>query len=230
MTTNWKEQYDNYSKRLPFYDLKKWYEKEGNNNYASLNIGVFRGWLSIRVGVDLKQDVKNRDKWSNISIPMDIAYTTISMIQQFIKNGDKDYLKIPIVKSNKDDKGKTIRDSTTTLAHIVIGKNEKEYYFGILFPQKTNVHFILHPSMPGKQWLIAKKDSIVDTLEISKVYALNYFNSLQKDLDKVKEEMTVLFNKMYPTTITGSKQPASETTSATDTNNIDVSELDMDML
>lgn len=223
MEKSWKEQYDNYSKRLPFYDLRKWYEKDGNSNYASLNVSIFKGWISLRVGIDLKQDVKNRDKWSLVSIPMDIGYTSFAVILNFIKSGDKDYLKIPIVRTSKDDNGKTIKDSVNTVVQLVIGKNEKEYYFGILYPQKTNVHFILHPQMPGKQWLVAKKDGLVDTLELSRVYAISYFTNLLKDLDKVKEEMTTLFNKAYPTMV------KSVSTNNVSTNTA-VEELDIDSL
>ena len=222
MEKNWKEQYDNYSKRLPFYDLRKWYEKDGNSNYASLNVSIYKGWISISVGIDLKQDSKNRDKWSTVGIPMDIGYTSFAVILNFIKSGDKDYLKIPIVRTSKDDNGKAIKDSVNTVAQLVIGKNEKEYYFGILYPQKTNVHFILHPQMPGKQWLVAKKDGLVDTLELSRVYAISYFTNLLKDLDKVKEEMTTLFNKAYPTMVKSVSTNVSNTPA--------VEELDIDSL
>ena len=222
MEKSWKEQYDNYSKRLPFYDLRKWYEKDGNSNYASMNVGIYKGWISISVGIDLKQDSKNRDKWSTVGIPMDIGYTSFAVILNFIKSGDKDYLKIPIVRTSKDDNGKPIKDSVNTVAQLVIGKNEKEYYFGILYPQKTNVHFILHPQMPGKQWLVAKKDGLVDTLELSRVYAISYFTNLLKDLDKVKEEMTTLFNKAYPTMVKSVSTNVSNTPA--------VEELDIDSL
>lgn len=222
MEKSWKEQYDNYSKRLPFYDLRKWYEKDGNSNYASLNVSIYKGWISISVGIDLKQDSKNRDKWSTVGIPMDIGYTSFAVILNFIKSGDKDYLKIPIVRTSKDDNGKPIKDSVNTVAQLVIGKNEKEYYFGILYPQKTNVHFILHPQMPGKQWLVAKKDGLVDTLELSKVYAISYFTNLLKDLDKVKEEMITLFNKAYPTMVKSVSTNVSNTPA--------VEELDIDSL
>ena len=76
--------------------------------------------------------------------------------------------------------------------------------------------------MPGKQWLVAKKDGLVDTLELSRVYAISYFTNLLKDLDKVKEEMTTLFNKAYPTTVKSVSTNVSTTPA--------VEELDIDSL
>lgn len=52
--------------------------------------------------------------------------------------------------------------------------------------------------MPGKQWLVAKKDELVDSLTLSKIFAIDYFNRLLRELDIVKDELTVIYNKAYP--------------------------------
>ena len=108
----------------------------------------------------------------------------------------------------RDDNGKALGDSTLVNAHVIIGRNDKEFYFGVIQPQKTGVHFLLYPPMPGKQWLVAKKDETVDSLTLSKIFAANYFDRILRELDIVKDELTLIYNKAYPNKVkTESKEP-----------------------
>lgn len=200
---DYKELYSNYNKRLPFTRLRKWYDKDKDGSkvreFADIQIDVFRSGVTITVGKDLKSNRAAKENWSNVYGQIDTMYSVFTLCKQFIqKTTQSETLKIPIVKVARDDNGKALGDSTLVNAHVVIGRNDKEFYFGVIQPQKTGVHFLLHPPMPGKQWLVAKKDETVDSLTLSKIFATNYFDRVLRELDVVKDELTAIYNKAYP--------------------------------
>lgn len=200
---DYKELYSNYNKRLPFTQLRKWYDKDKDGTkvreLAELQIDIFKSGVSIMVGRDLKNGRTVKENWSNVYSQIDTMYSIFALCKQFIQNTTQtETMKIPIVKVARDDNGKALGDSTLVNAHVIIGRNEKEFYFGVIQPQKGGVHFLLHPPMPGKQWLVAKKDETVDSLTLSKIYAINYFDRILRELDVVKDELTAIYNKAYP--------------------------------
>lgn len=199
----YKELYTNYNKRLPFTRIRKWYQKEQDgrkvNEYAELQVDVFKSGVSIMVGKDLKNGRMNKENWINVYGQIDAMYSIFTLCKQFVQSSTQtENMKIPVVKVARDDNGKALGDSTLVNGHVVIGRNDKEFYFGIIQPQKSGVHFLLHPPMPGKQWLVARKDETVDTLTLSKVYAINYFDRILRELDIVKDELTKIYNQAYP--------------------------------
>ena len=210
---DYKELYSNYNKRLPFTRLRKWYDKDKDGSkvreFAELQIDIFRSGVSIMIGKDLKSNRMSKENWSSIYGQIDTMYSVFALCKQFIQNTTQtETMKIPIVKIARDDNGKPLGDSTLVNAHVVIGRNEKEFYFGVIQPQKGGVHFLLHPPMPGKQWLVAKKDETVDSLTLSKIFAINYFDRILRELDVVKDELTAIFNKAYPNKVkTETKEP-----------------------
>lgn len=210
---DYKELYSNYNKRLPFTRLRKWYDKDKDGSkvreFADIQIDVFRSGVTITVGKDLKSNRTSKENWSNVYGQIDTMYSVFTLCKQFIqKTTQSETLKIPIVKVARDDNGKALGDSTLVNAHVIIGRNDKEFYFGVIQPQKTGVHFLLHPPMPGKQWLVAKKDETVDSLTLSKVFAANYFDRILRELDTVKDELTLIYNKAYPNKVkTETKEP-----------------------
>lgn len=210
---DYKELYSNYNKRLPFTQLRKWYDKDKDGTkvreLAELQIDIFKSGVGIMVGKDLKNGRLSKENWSTVYGQIDTMYSIFALCKQFIQNTTQsETMKIPIVKVARDDNGKALGDSTLVSAHVVIGRNEKEFYFGVIQPQKSGVHFLLHPPMPGKQWLVAKKDETVDSLTLSKIFATNYFDRLLRELDVVKDELTAIFNKAYPSKVkTESKEP-----------------------
>ena len=210
---DYKELYSNYNKRLPFTQLRKWYDKDKDGTkvreLAELQIDIFKSGVGIMVGKDLKNGRLSKENWSTVYGQIDTMYSIFALCKQFIQNTTQsETMKIPIVKVARDDNGKALGDSTLVSAHVVIGRNDKEFFFGVIQPQKTGVHFLLHPPMPGKQWLVAKKDETVDSLTLSKIFATNYFDRLLRELDVVKDELTAIFNKAYPSKAkTESKEP-----------------------
>lgn len=210
---DYKELYSNYNKRLPFTQLRKWYDKDKDGTkvreLAELQIDIFKSGVGIMVGKDLKNGRLSKENWSTVYAQIDTMYSIFALCKQFIQNTTQsETMKIPIVKVARDDNGKALGDSTLVSAHVIIGRNEKEFYFGVIQPQKSGVHFLLHPPMPGKQWLVAKKDETVDSLTLSKIFATNYFGRLLRELDVVKDELTAIFNKAYPSKVkTESKEP-----------------------
>ena len=214
----YKELYSNYNKKLPFTRLRKWYDKSNDSGekareFAELQIDVFKSGVSIMVGKDLRSGRMVKENWYSTYGQIDTMYNVFALCKQFVQNSTQtESMKIPIVKIARDDKGKAIGDSTLVNAHIVIGRNEKEFYFGVIHPQKSGVHFLLHPPMPGKQWLVAKKDETVDSLELSKVFSIGYFKRLLRELDIVKDELTEIFNKAYPRKVEVKKQEESSNT------------------
>lgn len=210
---DYKELYSNYNKRLPFTQLRKWYDKDKDGTkvreLAELQIDIFKSGVGIMVGKDLKNGRLSKENWSTVYAQIDTMYSIFALCKQFVQTtAQSETMKIPIVKVARDDNGKALGDSTLVSAHIIIGRNDKEFYFGVIQPQKSGVHFLLHPPMPGKQWLVAKKDETVDSLTLSKIFATNYFDRLLRELDVVKDELTAIFNKAYPSKVkTESKEP-----------------------
>lgn len=203
---DYKELYSNYNKRLPFTQLRKWYDKDKDGTkvreLAELQIDIFKSGVGIMVGKDLKNGRLSKENWSTVYGQIDTMYSIFALCKQFVQtSAQSETMKIPIVKVARDDNGKALGDSTLVSAHVVIGRNEKEFYFGVIQPQKSGVHFLLHPPMPGKQWLVAKKDETVDSLTLSKIFATNYFDRLLRELDVVKDELTAIFNKAYPSKV-----------------------------
>ena len=202
---DYKELYSNYNKKLPFTRLRKWYNKEkdgtNTNEFAELQIDVFKSGVSIMVGKDLRSGRMVRENWYSTYGQIDTMYNVFALCKQFVQNSTQtESMKIPIVKIVRDEKD------------IVIGRNDKEFYFGVIHPQKSGVHFLLHPPMPGKQWLVAKKDETIDSLELSKVFSLGYFKRLLRELDIVKDELTDIFNKAYPRKVEVKKEEESSNT------------------
>lgn len=200
---DYKELYSNYNKRLPFTNLRKWYDKDKDGSkvreFAELQVDIFRSGVSIMIGKDLKSNRRAKENWSSVYGQIDTMYSVFTLCKQFIQNTTQtETMKIPIVKVARDDNGKALGDSTLVNAHVIIGRNDKEFYFGVIQPQKGGVHFLLHPPMPGKQWLVAKKDETVDSLTLSKIFATNYFDRILRELDVVKDELTAIYNKAYP--------------------------------
>ena len=210
---DYKELYSNYNKRLPFTQLRKWYDKDKDGTkvreLAELQIDIFKSGVGIMVGKDLKNGRLSKENWSTVYAQIDTMYSIFALCKQFVQTtAQSETMKIPIVKVARDDNGKALGDSTLVSAHIIIGRNDKEFYFGVIQPQKSGVHFLLHPPMPGKQWLVAKKDETVDSLTLSKIFATNYFDRLLRELDVVKDELTAIFNKAYPSKVkTENKEP-----------------------
>lgn len=219
---DYKELYSNYNKKLPFTSLRKWYEKDKGGTkikeFAEVQIDIYKSGVSIAIGKDLKTSRLVKENWYTVYGQIDSMYTVFTLCKQFIQNTTQsETLKIPIVKVARDDKGKALGDSTLVSAHIVIGRNDKEFYFGVIQPQKTGVHFLLHPPMPGKQWLVAKKDELVDSLTLSKIFAANYFDRLLRELDIVKNELTEIYNKAYPRKVkTETKEEPEKTSNGDD--------------
>lgn len=210
---DYKELYSNYTKRLPFTSLRKWYDKDKDGvkirEFAEIQIDIYKSGVSIAIGKDLRTSRMVKENWYSVYGQIDNMYNVFMLCKQFIQTTTQsESMKIPIVRLARDENGKVIKDATLVNAHIIIGRNEKEFYFGAIHPQKSGVHFLLHPPMPGKQWLVARKDENVDSLTLSKVFATNYFDRVLRELDIVKDELTEIYNKAYPRKIkTETKEP-----------------------
>lgn len=219
---DYKELYSNYNKRLPFTQLRKWYDKDKDGvkirEFAEIQIDIYKSGVSIAIGKDLRTSRMVKENWYTIYSQIDNMYNVFTLCKQFIQNTTQsESMKIPIVRFARDENGKVIRDSTLVNAHVVIGRNDKEFYFGVIQPQKTGVHFLLHPPMPGKQWFVARKDETVDSLTLSKIHAANYFDRLLRELDIVKDELTEIYNKAYPRKVkTETKEEPEKTSNGDD--------------
>jgi hypothetical protein len=221
---DYKELYSNFNKKLPFTRIQKWYDKDKDGSkvreLAELEINVFRSGVGITVGRDLKNDRLKRENWINVYGQIDTMYSVFALCKQFVQSSTQtENMKIPVVKVARDDNGKRLGDSTLVNGHVIIGRNEKEFYFGVIQPQKSGVHFLLHPPMPGKQWLVARKDETVDTITLSKVYAINYFDRILRELDIVKDQLTEIFNKAFPMKV---KEDTNKPVESSNTDDLDL--------
>nr|DAM88335.1 MAG TPA: hypothetical protein [Caudoviricetes sp.] len=206
--------------RLPTTRIYKWYELDGKSLGASLEVEVWNKSVSITVNHDTSEwKVDNLQK---VAINIDTGFFIFNLLKDTVETiGENEKLKIPIVKPIKDDKGKSTGD-TIAVADIVFGRNDKEYFLGILFKEKPAIKFIFQPPVPNKQWYIAKNDNIVDTVLISKIQAKSWIGRVLEALKLAEVEYLKQFNQKYNPTLKasasmdGSVAQASYTTDAMD--------------
>lgn len=215
-----KENKTEFRFRLPTTRIYKWYELDGKSLGASLEVEVWNKSVSITVNHDTSEwKVDNLQK---VAINIDTGFFIFNLLKDAVETiGENEKLKIPIVKSVRDDKGKSTGD-TLAVADIVFGRNDKEYFLGILFKEKPAIKFIFQPPVPNKQWYIAKNDNIVDTVLISKIQAKSWIGRVLEALKLAEVEYLKQFNQKYnptlkaSTSMDGSIAQASYTTDAMD--------------
>lgn len=188
--------------RLPTTRIYKWYELDGKSLGASLEVEVWNKSVSITVNHDTSEwKVDNLQK---VAINIDTGFFIFNLLKDAVETiGENEKLKIPIVKSIRDDKGKSTGD-TIAVADIVFGRNDKEYFLGILFKEKPAIKFIFQPPVPNKQWYIAKNDNIVDTVLISKIQAKSWIGRVLEALKLAEVEYLKQFNQKYNPTLKAS--------------------------
>lgn len=188
--------------RLPTTRIYKWYELDGKSLGASLEVEVWNKSVSITVNHDTSEwKVDNLQK---VAINIDTGFFIFNLLKDAVETiGENEKLKIPIVKPIKDDKGKSTGD-TIAVADIVFGRNDKEYFLGILFKEKPAIKFIFQPPVPNKQWYIAKNDNIVDTVLISKIQAKSWIGRVLEALKLAEVEYLKQFNQKYNPTLKAS--------------------------
>lgn len=208
-----KENKTEFRFRLPTTRIYKWYELDGKNLGAALEVDVWNKSVSFSINHDIVDwKVENIQR---VTINIDTGFFIFNLLKDAVDTiGENEKLKIPIVKAVKDDKGKSTGD-TLAIADIVFGRNDKEYFLGILFKEKPAIKFVFQPPVPNKQWYIAKNDNIVDTVLISKIQAKSWIGRALDALKLAEVEYLKQFNQKYNPTLKASASMDGKVTQAT---------------
>lgn len=183
---------EKFSYKLPTTRIMKWFEKDGKNHGCSFEVEVYNRVVTLTVNSDvINWKVENLQK---VHIGMDTALFIFNLLKEStdtLKENEK--ISIPIIKAIKNDKGKPTGE-TMKVADILYSRNDKEYFIGLIFPQQKNIKFIFQPPVPTKQWYIAKNDTTVDTVILSRVQAKTYFTRVIEGLRVAEASYLKKFN------------------------------------
>lgn len=85
---DYKDLYSNYTKRLPFTRLRKWYDKDKDGakikEFAEIQIDVYKSGVSIAIGKDLKTSRLVKGNWYTVYGQIDSMYNVFGLCKQFV--------------------------------------------------------------------------------------------------------------------------------------------------
>ena len=137
---DYKELYSNYTKRLPFTSMRKWYDKDKDGvkirEFAEIQIDIYKSGVSIAIGKDLRTSRMVKENWYTIYSQIDNMYNVFTLCKQFIQNTTQsESMKIPIVRF-RDFSEPWIKNQLSEVAEFSKGRgySKKNLQFFLKMP------------------------------------------------------------------------------------------------
>lgn len=200
-------------------ELSVWYKNNDQNDRAVIRFGVYNGRFTINMNIDLVTDSKNIDKYANATLALSEAHFNFQFFKDnFLSLESNQLIKIPIVRRQKSDTGE-YTGPFTKYGDLVLGRDDKEYFFSFVLPGRKNRKFSLTPLLNTEEWKIAKADNVVDTLSISRSYTTAWLDRIIASITNSVQETEKIAHKFFVARRADKQQESNTSTNTTSASN-----------